>query len=86
MKAIDQAIRAIGMKQFPIIKYHPGSNDVCIKMFIKKEIESGIHGFATPIHDIPTKIYNRFLYLEYFERIEIPIMTEIITKIKEKEP
>jgi hypothetical protein len=84
--AINQANSANGINAFPIIKYHTMARDSSNIIFIIKLIESGNHGFATPIHEIPTKIYNLDLNLEYFRRIEIPIETEIKTKIKLNKP
>jgi len=55
-------------------------------MFVRKLIESGNHGFATPIHEIPTKIKSLDLYLKYLNNIEKPIEREIKTKIKLKLP
>jgi hypothetical protein len=76
----------MGIKQFPMIKYHPVSRDLWAKIFIRKDIESGIHGFATPIQEIPTRINNRFLCVKYFESIVIPMIRDMITNIKEKLP
>lgn len=84
--AINQVNKAMGRKQFPIIKYKPVSNGVCAMRIIKKEIESGIHGIATPIQEVPTNINNRLLSSKYFVNIVIPIIKEIITKMRLKLP
>jgi hypothetical protein len=77
--AIIHEINAIGIKTFPIIKYHSTERRVPKNKFLRKEAESGSQGKDRKIHVSPTNTYNRFLNLKYFKRIIKPIEKDIIT-------
>ena len=64
VKAINQHKTKKGRIEYPIIKVASGLKLVLRKIIIRKEIASGSHGFAKPIHESPTKIKFLLLYLK----------------------
>lgn len=79
-------MRNIGIIEYPIINEASGLKFVLKKIIITKLMASGVHAFAIPIQESPTKIKALVLNWKYFRRIKIPSMKEMVTKIKLKEP
>jgi hypothetical protein len=84
--AVNQSNKAIGTNRFPNIKYSSGLNPTPVKSAARNENAEDHHISHNKIQVNPTKSNSFFRYKKYFETIRRPIIVEIITVTKLKEP